>query len=63
MGTIDVPEFAEGYRRAGSARPWLVFGASGYVGGYLVPYLAAAGIPFPDLCNRIMALAATTSTA
>ena len=49
MGTIDVPEFAEGYRRAGSARPWLVFGASGYVGGYLVRYLAAAGIPVVDV--------------
>jgi uncharacterized protein YbjT (DUF2867 family) len=41
---IDVPEFAEGHRASDTRRPWLVFGASGYVGGYLVPYLAAAGV-------------------
>ena len=30
---------------SGSAKPWLVFGASGYIGGHLVPRLLAHGKP------------------
>lgn len=45
MVKIDIPEFAEGYPGTRRGRPWLVFGASGYVGGYLVPHLVAAGVP------------------
>jgi nicotinamidase-related amidase/uncharacterized protein YbjT (DUF2867 family) len=44
MIDIDVPELAEGHRGPGRAGPWLVFGASGYIGGYLVPHLVAAGL-------------------
>lgn len=44
MVNIEVPEFSEGYGGREGGPRWLVFGASGYVGGYLVPYLVAAGI-------------------
>lgn len=44
MIKIDVPELSEGHRGPAVGRPWLVFGASGYVGGYLVPHLVAAGV-------------------
>ena len=42
MPAADLTEHASG---PGRQRPWLVFGASGYVGGHLVPYLTAAGVP------------------
>jgi uncharacterized protein YbjT (DUF2867 family) len=41
MPETEAPATNEGQA---AQRPWLVFGASGYVGGWLVPYLVASGV-------------------